>query len=148
MPAKAAKPDKYNINSFYVVICVNCTSWFTNIYYINYSILIIFVLIRSRAFVILIIGWRSNSVFSLMDSVHLAQSISCEVRFIFIICCLIILSERYSLGNLIAYLWIIYIIYYILYIWNIAIGLYFFCFFIRILAEINKKPIDFVEGER
>jgi len=31
--------------------------------------------------------------------------------------------------------------------WNIAILLpMFFCFSIRILAEINRKPIDLVEG--
>jgi len=34
------------------------------------------------------------------------------------------------------------------YIWNVVILLpIFFCFFIRILAEINRNPIDLVQGE-
>jgi len=70
----------------------------------NYSILIIFILMRLREFmilIILIIGWRSNSVFSLIEVIRfIAQSISYEVKFILIIFRLIILRENYS-SNLI-----------------------------------------------
>jgi len=67
----------------------------------DYSILIIFILIRLGGFIILIIGRRSNSMFSLIGSIRLiAQSISYETRFILIIFCLITLREKYCLGVL------------------------------------------------
>jgi len=56
---------------------------------------IIFILIRLEGFIILLIGWSSNSTFSLMASIRfIAQSISYEARFMLIIFCLIILRER------------------------------------------------------
>jgi len=124
----------------FIVLLWCLIPWTTNIYCINYSILLIFVLIRLRGFIIIIIGWRSNSIFSLMGAIRfIAQSISYEVRFILIIFSLIILSERYSLINLLRWQ---------VYIWNIITLMpIFFCFFIRILAEINRSPIDLVEGE-
>jgi len=99
-----------------------------------------FILIKLRWFIVIIIGWRSNSIFSLIVAIRfIAQSISYEVRFILITFSLIILREGYSLINLIEWQ---------VYIWNIIILMsIFFCFFIRILAEINRSPIDLVEGE-
>jgi len=109
----------------------------TNVYCLNYSILIIFILIRLSGFMILIIGWRSNSMFSLIDSIRfISQSISYEVRFILIHYCLIILRERYCLGILVVWQ---------LYAWNIIVLLpIFICFVIRILADINHSLMDFV----
>jgi len=61
----------------------------------DYSILIMFIFMRLGGFIVLIIGWRFNSMFSLMGSIRfIAQSISYEVRFMLIIFCLIILRER------------------------------------------------------
>jgi len=48
----------------FILLLWSIISWVIDIYCINYSILIIFVLIRLRGSIILIIEWRSDLVFS------------------------------------------------------------------------------------
>ena len=70
---------------------------FTNIYFINYSVLIIIILITMGRYILIFIGWSSNSIYSLMGSIRsVSQILSYEVRFILIILVLIIISESYS----------------------------------------------------
>lgn len=112
----------------------------TNIYFINYSVLLIILLISVRRYLILLIGWSSNSVYSILGSLRsVAQVLSYEVRFIFIIFIFILLRERYSLIDFCK--WQIYI-WYIFFIFPV-----FLLFFISVLAELNRSPIDFIEGE-
>lgn len=113
---------------------------FTNIYFINYSILIIILVMGVRGYVILLIGWTSNSSYSLLGSLRsVAQCLSYEVRFIIIIIIFMVLRERYSVIDFRKWQ---------IYIWNlIFIFPVFLIFFIRILAELNRTPIDFIEGE-
>lgn len=68
-----------------------------------------------------------------------SQILSYEVRFILIILIVILISERYSIIDFSKYQF---------YLWYLVI-LYplFLLFFIRILAELNRSPIDFIEGE-
>lgn len=55
-------------------------------------------LMRVRRYVVLIIGWVSNSVYSILGALRsISQVLSYEVRFIFIVLILILLSERYTL---------------------------------------------------
>lgn len=113
---------------------------FTNIYFINYSILIIVLFMGIRGYRILLIGWVSNSSYSILGSLRsVAQCLSYEVSFIIIIIVFIILSERYSLLDFSK--WQIYI--------RNVIFMFpmFVVFFIRVLAELNRTPIDFIEGE-
>lgn len=113
---------------------------FTNIYFINYSILIIVLFIRIRGYRILLMGWVSNSSYSILGSLRsVAQCLSYEVSFIIIIIIFIILSERYSLLDFSK--WQVYIRN-VIFIFPI-----FLVFFIRVLAELNRTPIDFIEGE-
>lgn len=113
---------------------------FTNIYFINYSILIIVLFMGIRGYRILLIGWVSNSSYSILGSLRsVAQCLSYEVSFIIIIIIFIILSERYSLLDFSK--WQIYIRN-VIFIFPI-----FMVFFIRVLAELNRTPIDFIEGE-
>jgi len=70
----------------------------TNLYSINYSLLIIILIIRVRGYVLLLIGWSSNSAYSILGALRsVAQSLSYEVRFIFIILIYYIFYYRYKL---------------------------------------------------
>lgn len=126
---------------FFLIIC----NWLivpviTNIYFINYSLLLVIIILTIIGYMFLLIGWSSNSVYSIIGAVRaLAQTISYEVRFILIILVLIILRETYRVKDFIKWQ---------LFIWYIIILLpLFIVFFIRVLAELNRSPIDFIEGE-
>lgn len=113
---------------------------FTNIYFINYSILIMVLFMSIRGYRILLMGWVSNSSYSILGSLRsVAQCLSYEVSFIIIIIIFIILSERYSLLDFGK--WQIYIRN-VIFMFPI-----FLVFFIRVLAELNRTPMDFIEGE-
>lgn len=113
---------------------------FTNIYYLNYSILIAILFLSISRYMVLLLGWSANSIYSIIGTIRsVSQIISYEVRFIIIILILIILREGYTFINLIifqTYLWF---------------GIWLFpvivIFFLRILAELNRSPMDFIEGE-
>lgn len=112
----------------------------TNIYFMNYSILFILFILTIMGYIIMFIGWSSNSVYSIIGTLRVvAQTLSYEVRFIIIILVIIILRERYSFIDFLKWqlnLWYL--------IWLYPV---FLVFFIRVLAELNRRPIDFVEGE-
>lgn len=114
--------------------------WVTNIYYINYSILLIFVFMRVGGHMLLLIGWRSNSLYSLIGAIRfVSQAISYEVSFILIVYRLIILRERFILSEV--QVWQEYV-------WNLVLVFpLFLVFFFSVLAELNRGPLDLVEGE-
>lgn len=113
---------------------------YTNIYFINYSILFVFIILTIIGYIVLLIGWSSNSVYSIIGSMRvIAQTLSYEVRLIIIILIVIILRERYCLVDF--YKWQVYMWY------GLILFPLFIVFFIRVLAELNRTPIDFIEGE-
>lgn len=72
--------------------------YFTNIYFLNYSILLVIIILRLNRYLVIIIGWSSNSLYSILGAIRsIAQMLSYEVRFIIIILVQMILRERYSL---------------------------------------------------
>lgn len=112
----------------------------TNLYFINYSILLIIILISIGGYIIIFIGWSANSIYSILGSIRsVSQMLSYEVRFILIILILIIIRERYSFMDF--YKFQIYV-WYLLRVYPL-----FVIYFISILAELNRRPIDFIEGE-
>lgn len=126
---------------FFIII----TNWlmipiFTNIYYINYSLLLVVLIITTIRYIFILIGWSSNSVYSIVGTIRVvAQILSYEVSFIIIVLILIILVERYSLSAFIKWqenIWFIFILFPL-----------FLIFYISILAELNRRPMDFIEGE-
>lgn len=125
---------------FFIVVNWLIYRQFTNLYFLNYSLLIIIIILTFIRYLFLCIRWSANSVYSLIGIVRvIAQILSYEVRFIIIILVLIILSERYSFIDFIK--WQIFIWY------GFMIFPIFIIFFIRVLAELNRSPIDFIEGE-
>lgn len=126
---------------FFIIIC----NWLfvpviTNIYFINYSLLLIIIILTIIGYMFILMGWSSNSVYSIVGAVRaLAQTISYEVRFIMIILVLIILRETYRVGDFVKWQ---------LNVWYMVILLpLFIVFFISVLAELNRSPMDFIEGE-
>ena len=112
----------------------------TNIYFINYSLLILILIIRVRRYILLLMGWSSNSIYSILGALRsIVQTLSYEVSFIFIVLILILLRERYTLIDFIK--WQVYLGY-LVFLFPV-----FLIFFIRVLAELNRSPIDFIEGE-
>nr|DAC76804.1 TPA_asm: NADH dehydrogenase subunit 1 [Pseudomyrmex janzeni] len=113
---------------------------YTNIYYLNYSILIMIVFMSFSSYLVLFLGWSSNSVYSMMGTLRsVSQMISYEVSFIMIILLLMIMAEGMSFFDLAQWqVWC----------WNLF-SMFPVCliFFISILAELNRSPMDFIEGE-
>lgn len=115
--------------------------------YPSYSI---FVFIKWRAllflcisslnvYTTLIAGWSSNSKYALLGALRaIAQTISYEVRIALIFLsplCLLWSLNFFSILNT-PYLWLAF-----------PILPLFYCWFISILAETNRTPFDFAEGE-
>lgn len=114
--------------------------YFTNVYFLNYSLLIIIVFISVIGYIVVCLGWSANSIYSIIGAIRsISQILSYEVRFILIILILIILRERYSFKDFICFQ---YYLWYIIYLYPL-----FLIFFIRVLAELNRSPMDFIEGE-
>nr|AWN56231.1 NADH dehydrogenase subunit 1 [Dorymyrmex brunneus] len=113
---------------------------FTNIYFMNYSILIMVLFMGISGYSILLMGWVSNSSYSMLGSLRsVAQCLSYEVSFIMIIMVFMMLSESYSLLDFSK--WQIYMS-------NVMFMFpMFVVFFISVLAELNRTPMDFIEGE-
>lgn len=85
-------------------------------------------------------GWSSNSNYALLGAIRgVAQTISYEVRIALIFISLIFLVSSYGL----IYLYINqYLIWFIIFI-----GPVFLCWVTSCLAETNRTPFDFAEGE-
>nr|YP_010264257.1 NADH dehydrogenase subunit 1 [Carebara diversa]UIO59243.1 NADH dehydrogenase subunit 1 [Carebara diversa] len=120
-------------------------NWFimpviTNIYYMNYSLLIIIIIMSLMGYLLLLMGWSSNSLYSLIGAMRvIAQTLSYEVSFIMIILILMILSESYSFFDFMK--WQVYMWYMFSLVPLVIV------FFISVLAELNRTPMDFIEGE-
>nr|YP_009253050.1 NADH dehydrogenase subunit 1 [Vollenhovia emeryi]ANA91977.1 NADH dehydrogenase subunit 1 [Vollenhovia emeryi] len=126
---------------FFLMLC----SWvvylfITNIYFMNYSILFFIVVLTLMGYMFLLMGWSSNSIYSLVGSLRvLAQILSYEVSFIMILLVMMILGESAEFTNLVkwqVYLWFLVLLFPL-----------FMVFFISVLAELNRSPMDFIEGE-
>nr|YP_009868550.1 NADH dehydrogenase subunit 1 [Dolichoderus quadripunctatus]QKG63373.1 NADH dehydrogenase subunit 1 [Dolichoderus quadripunctatus] len=112
----------------------------TNLYSMNYSLLVMILIMSISGYVLLLMGWSSNSIYSMLGALRsVSQALSYEVSFIFIVMILMLLSESYSLVDLNK--WQIYM--------NNLVFMFpvFLMFFLSVLAELNRTPMDFVEGE-
>nr|YP_009350922.1 NADH dehydrogenase subunit 1 [Promirotermes pygmaeus]AQP28130.1 NADH dehydrogenase subunit 1 [Promirotermes pygmaeus] len=91
-------------------------------------------------YTVMIAGWSSNSGYSLLGGLRaLAQTISYEVSLAFILLSFVVLICSYNLA---------YFYFFQVYLWMIFISLPLsFIWFISCLAETNRTPFDFAEGE-
>jgi len=102
--------------------------------------IIIYIILRIGIYPLLVSGWSSNSNYALIGSLRgIAQTISYEVRFALIILALIITSGTINLRGITTRnsFWVNVII------MPILLGLWL----IISVAETNRTPFDFAEGE-
>lgn len=117
-----------------------CFPYLIKFYSFEYGVLFFFCCLSFGVYTVIIAGWSSNSIYSLLGSLRaIAQTISYEVALV-----LILLSVLFILGNFnLLYfelfqnnLWFIFLFFPIRLIWIISR-----------LAETNRTPFDFAEGE-
>jgi len=91
-------------------------------------------------YTIIISGWSSNSNYSLLGGLRsVAQTISYEVSLALILLCYLVLISRLCIVDLFvyqSYIWFLFL--------RIPLSL---VWFVSRLAETNRTPFDFAEGE-
>lgn len=96
--------------------------------------------LRVGVYTVLAAGWSSNSMYALLGGLRaVAQTISYEVRLVLALISLIFLIRNYCFFRVIdfqGFFWFIIFIFPIFFIW-----------FVSLLAETNRTPFDFAEGE-
>nr|AUR39870.1 NADH dehydrogenase subunit 1 [Agonita chinensis] len=106
----------------------------------DFSILFIISLSSMSVYGIMIAGWSSNSIYSLLGGIRsIAQTISYEVSMIMLIMSLLIYNCGFSIFNFFQfqeYIWFIFMFF--------PLSLMIFVVF---LAETNRTPFDLSEGE-
>nr|YP_009485350.1 NADH dehydrogenase subunit 1 [Dinorhynchus dybowskyi]AVA07538.1 NADH dehydrogenase subunit 1 [Dinorhynchus dybowskyi] len=142
-------PYKSNYMIYYVspifLLFMSFTLWtmfpfLMNIYNYNYGILFFMVCTGMSVYGVMLSGWSSNSNYALLGSLRsVAQVISYEVSMIMIMLCVVIFVFSYNLLDFMYYQnlsWFMFM----------CIPL-FFCWLSSCLAETNRSPFDFAEGE-
>jgi len=101
--------------------------------FIRYDILYIILIRRFSVYVILGGGWASNSKFSILGAYRgVAQTISYEVVFSILVLSILVLINTYSIS---------------LFFFFFYNPLIFFIWIFILIAETNRTPFDFAEGE-
>nr|YP_010879527.1 NADH dehydrogenase subunit 1 [Graphium eurous]WHE44904.1 NADH dehydrogenase subunit 1 [Graphium eurous] len=142
-------PNYSNYLSYYfspvVGFILSLMIWMLIPYYFNmisFNLGILFFLCCTSlsVYTIMVSGWSSNSNYSLLGGLRaVAQTISYEVSLALIMLSSIIMIMDFNLMNLKVYQQMIWFIFFM-----IPLGL---CFFSSLLAETNRTPFDFAEGE-
>nr|YP_009058798.1 NADH dehydrogenase subunit 1 [Selenops bursarius]AIM52664.1 NADH dehydrogenase subunit 1 [Selenops bursarius] len=106
----------------------------------KHNILLFFILSSISVYFILLIGWSANSKYSNLGAIRsVAQMISYEVSFFLIILFIVLMSYSYSFNQISLSQSMLY------FFWGNLI--LFFMWLITCLAETNRSPFDFAEGE-
>nr|YP_011014848.1 NADH dehydrogenase subunit 1 [Epyhemisphaerius bistriatus]WQB38529.1 NADH dehydrogenase subunit 1 [Epyhemisphaerius bistriatus] len=109
---------------------------------ISFSLGLLFFLCCSGlgVYFIMIGGWSSSSIFSMLGCMRsISQSISYEVCFFLVILCMVVYVESFNL---------VMFFFFQIYVWFMFLSFpLVFIFFSCVLAETNRSPFDFSEGE-
>nr|YP_010726242.1 NADH dehydrogenase subunit 1 [Gilpinia tabulaeformis]WDY84717.1 NADH dehydrogenase subunit 1 [Gilpinia tabulaeformis] len=124
----------------FTLICWVTIPYVTNFYSFNFSVIFFLCCLGVTVYPVMISGWASNSKYSFLGMLRtVAQTISYEVSLIMVILSFLFLVEGYSFMMFNFYqnfIWFIYLTFPLNMIWMII------C-----LAETNRTPFDFSEGE-
>nr|YP_010166607.1 NADH dehydrogenase subunit 1 [Hydroporus analis]QRV62698.1 NADH dehydrogenase subunit 1 [Hydroporus analis] len=114
--------------------------FFMNLFMFNLGMLFFLCITSMGVYTVMIAGWSSNSSYSLLGGMRaVAQTISYEVSLSLIFMSFMIMIGGFSLLNFYKYqeyIWMIFLF--------LPLGL---IWFVSSLAETNRTPFDFAEGE-
>nr|QTA50538.1 NADH dehydrogenase subunit 1 [Wiebesia pumilae] len=114
--------------------------FYENYLHMNMHILLILCIMSLGVYGLMLSGWASNSTYSMLGSLRsIAQTISYEASMMFIIYSILMMMESFSLmvcQEMQYYCWFIMFLY--------PTG---FMLYVSFLAELNRTPFDFSEGE-
>nr|YP_009479978.1 NADH dehydrogenase subunit 1 [Paraona staudingeri]AVY51841.1 NADH dehydrogenase subunit 1 [Paraona staudingeri] len=114
--------------------------YYFNLISFNLGVLFILCCLSLGVYTVMIAGWSSNSNYALLGGLRaVAQTISYEVSLAMIFLSSIIMIMDYNMLNFNLYqklIWFVFIMF--------PLGL---CWFSSMLAETNRTPFDFAEGE-
>jgi len=126
------------VGLFLILIIWYTIPWAGELWEFSFGLVLFMCVLSVGVYSLLGAGWSSNSKYSLLGGLRsVAQTISYEVSFALIIICLVFLIGGY---NFLSFKEL-----------NLGFCLFlplFFCWFISLLAELNRTPFDFAEGER
>nr|AND96757.1 NADH deshydrogenase subunit 1 [Onthophagus longimanus] len=117
-----------------------CVPFLTFLFSFNLGILFFLCCSSLGVYTIMMAGWSSNSNYSLLGGLRaVAQTISYEVSLFLVLLSFLFLIMSLNLGDFIVYqkyLWFLFLCYPLCMMW-----------FVSSLAETNRTPFDFAEGE-
>lgn len=127
-------------NLFLSLLLWMCIPFFSVFLNFDFSILFFLCCSSLRVYTVIVAGWSSNSNYSLLGGLRsVAQTISYEVRLALILLSFLVIIFRLNILDFLkyqVYLWILFICFPLCIIW-----------FVSSLAETNRTPFDFAEGE-
>nr|AUO29239.1 NADH dehydrogenase subunit 1 [Enallagma cyathigerum] len=125
---------------FISLFCWMTMPFYFGLFSFNFGLLFFLCCTSLGVYTVMIAGWSSNSVYALLGGLRaVAQTISYEVSLALILMSFIFLCEGYSLSNFYLfqdYIWFSFLCFPLMIIW-----------FASCLAETNRTPFDFAEGE-
>nr|AZL93177.1 NADH dehydrogenase subunit 1 [Dendrocerus sp. ZJUH_2016009] len=111
-----------------------------NFMFLNLVILFMFSILGMGVYPLMLSGWSSMSLYSLLGSLRgIVQSISYEISFMMLVLVTVMFSDSFNLLDLFNLQKFMK-----LFILLVVIAL---MFFVSMLAELNRTPFDFAEGE-
>jgi len=117
-----------------------CVPFLIKLYSFSLGVLFFFCCIRFGVYIVILAGWSSNSLYALLGSLRsIAQTISYEVALVIILLRVLFMINSFNLLEFELFqnkLWFIILFFPVGIIWIISS-----------LAETNRTPFDFAEGE-
>nr|YP_009948024.1 NADH dehydrogenase subunit 1 [Anthalia sp. YD3030]QOH97192.1 NADH dehydrogenase subunit 1 [Anthalia sp. YD3030] len=125
---------------FLSLIVWMCIPLVVKLYSFNLSLLFFLCCTSLGVYTVMVAGWSSNSNYALLGGLRaVAQTISYEVSLALILLCFVFLIGNYNMLNFMYfqnYVWFLLILFPLAMVW-----------FSSCLAETNRTPFDFAEGE-
>nr|YP_009701206.1 NADH dehydrogenase subunit 1 [Idgia oculata]QEQ14412.1 NADH dehydrogenase subunit 1 [Idgia oculata] len=128
------------MNLFFSLFLWMCMPFFSILFNFNLSLLFFLSISSLSVYTIMMAGWSSNSNYSMLGSLRsVAQTISYEVSLALILLTFLFLLMSFSMMDFLKfqkYMWFFFLYFPLCLMW-----------FVSCLAETNRTPFDFAEGE-